>query len=93
MILGPSPVLAVLVGGAHAAIYVLLRGHAGGRIPATFAAAVLGAWAGDAIGGRLGIGLFAIGDFALIPASIMAWVGIGFVALVANLGSGTPASG
>ncbi len=96
MILGPAPVLALLLGGAHAALYVLIRGHAGGRVPLTFAAAALGAWAGDAVGGRLGIDLLAIGDFHVLPASVLAWVGIGFVALIAMLGpssSSTPGPG
>lgn len=86
MMIGPAPVLAILVGAAHAALYVLIRGHAGGRVPLTFIAAVLGAWAGDAVGGRLGIDLLAIGDFRLVPASVLAWVGIGFVAVIATLG-------
>ena len=46
----------------------------------------LGAWAGAALGGRIGLDLLAIGDFPLIPASIMAWVGIGIVAILATLG-------
>ena len=78
--------LALLVGLFHTAVYVLIRGDAGGRLPLTFLAAVLGAWAGAAIGGRIGLDILAIGDFALIPASIMAWVGIGFIAIVATLG-------
>ncbi len=78
--------LALLVGLFHTAMYVLIRGDAGGRLPLTFMAAVLGAWAGAAIGGRIGLEILAIGDFELIPASIMAWLGIGFIAIVATLG-------
>jgi hypothetical protein len=51
-------------------------------------AAFLGAWAGDAIGARLGVDLLRIGDFHLVAATAMAWVGIGFVSLVAVLGPG-----
>jgi tRNA-uridine 2-sulfurtransferase len=91
-VIGPSPVLALLVGGACAAIYVLIRGNAGGRIPLVFLAAVLGAWAGDAIGQRLGVDILVIGDFHVIPAAILAWVGIGVVALVATLGSSSSKS-
>ena len=58
----------------------------GGRLPLTYIAASLGAWAGAALGNRLGLDLIAIGDFPLIPASIMAWVGIGIVAILATLG-------
>jgi hypothetical protein len=86
MIIGPGLPLALLVGLAHTAIYVLIRGNAGGRLPLTYGAAALGAWAGAAIGGRLGLDLLAIGDFALIPASVVAWLGIGIVAVLATLG-------
>ena len=48
--------------------------------------AILGAWAGDALGGRLGLELLRIGDFRLVAASLGAWAGIGLVALVSVLG-------
>ena len=86
MILGPSLPLALLLGLAHTAIYVLVRGQSGGRLPLTYLAAALGSWAGAALGAQVGMSFLAIGDFALIPASIVAWVGIGFVAIVATLG-------
>ncbi len=86
MIVPPSLPLALLVGLAHTALYVLIRGDAGGRLPLTYAAAALGAWAGAAVGGRLGMDVLTIGDFALIPASIVAWIGIGLVAVFATLG-------
>jgi hypothetical protein len=85
-VLGPAPVLALLVGIFHAALYVLIRGTAGGQLPLLVLAAFLGAWAGDALGARLGIDLLRIGDFRLLSASAMAWVGIGFVSVVAILG-------
>ena len=86
MSIGPGLPLALLVGLVHTAIYVLVRGDAGGRLPLTYAAAALGAWAGAAIGGQLGITFLAIGDFALLPASLVAWLGIGIVAILATLG-------
>lgn len=82
----PALPLALLVGLFHTALYAFVRGDAGSRLPLTYLAAVLGAWAGAAIGGRLGIAILAIGDFGLVPASIVAWLGIGFVAIVATLG-------
>jgi len=85
-VIGPAPVLALLVGIFHTALFVLIRGSAGGQLPLLVIAAFLGAWAGDAIGGRLGISLLQIGDFHLLAASVMAWVGIGVVALVTILG-------
>jgi hypothetical protein len=82
----PAPILAVLVGIFHTALFVVIRGSAGGQLPLLLLAAALGAWAGDALGARLGIDLLRIGDFRLVTASAMAWLGIGFVALVAILG-------
>jgi hypothetical membrane protein len=84
--LGPAPILAVLVGIFHTGLYVLIRGSAGGRLPLLVLAAVLGAWAGDALGSRLGLDLLQIGDFRLLAASVVAWIGIGAISLVAVLG-------
>ncbi len=84
--MGPAPILSVLVGVLHASLFVLIRGSAGGQLPLLVLAAALGAWAGDAIGARLGLDLLRIGDFRLVAASLMAWVGIGIVAIVAILG-------
>ena len=86
MSIGPAIPLALLVGLVNTAIYVLVRGNAGGRLPLTYAAATLGALAGAGIGSRLGIDILRIGDFGLIPASLIAWLGIGIVAVLATLG-------
>lgn len=86
MTIGPALPLALLVGLVNTAIYVLIRGDAGGRLPLTYIAASLGAWAGAAIGGRIGFDILTIGDFGLIPATILAWVGIAIVAVLATLG-------
>jgi hypothetical protein len=85
-VIGPAPVLALLVGVFHTALYVLIRGSAGGQLPLLVAAAFLGAWAGDEVGGRLGLDLLRIGDFRLFSASLVAWIGIGVVATIATLG-------
>ncbi len=84
--IGPAPILALLVGVFHTSLFVLVRGSAGGQLPLLLVAAVLGAWAGDALGARLGIDVLRIGDFRLVPASLVAWVGIGFVSIVSILG-------
>lgn len=84
--IGPAPILAVLVGVFHTGLFVLIRGSAGGQLPLLLVAATLGAWAGDALGSRLGIDLLLIGDFRLVAASALAWIGIALVALVAVLG-------
>lgn len=89
MTIGPALPLALLVGLLHTGIYVLLRGTAGGRLPVTYVAAALGAWAGAAVGGRLGIAFLTVGDFPLIAASLGAWLGIGVVAILATLGPGS----
>ena len=86
MSLEPSLILSVLVGSFHAALSVLLRGSAGGRLPAVVVAAMLGAWAGDALMDRLGLDVLTIGDYHLIGASVLAWVGIALVSIVSILG-------
>ncbi|MBA2254969.1 MAG: hypothetical protein H0W07_07645 [Chloroflexi bacterium] len=83
--IGTAPVLAVLVGFFHTALYVLLRGSAGGRLPFVFVAAVLGAYAGQAVGIRLGDPV-RVGDFGLISSSVVAWIGILVVAAAGVLG-------
>jgi hypothetical membrane protein len=82
----PALILAILVGIFHASVSVLIRGSAGGRLPIIVIAAILGAWAGDALGDRLGFTLVSIGDFRLLAASVVAWIGIGISSAVAILG-------
>lgn len=84
--IGPAPVLALLIGGFHTALFVFLRARAGVRIALVFAAAALGAWAGDALGGRTGVDPIRIGDFHVLSASLVAWAGITFVAVLSILG-------
>jgi hypothetical protein len=84
--LPPAPVFAFLLGLLHTALFVLIRGNGGGQVPLLLLAAVLGAWAGDAAGARLGIDIVRIGDFHVIPASILAWIGIGLTAVAAVIG-------
>ncbi len=86
MSLDPALILGVLVGVFNAAIYVLIRGSAGGRLPLVVGAAILGSWAGNTLGDRLGISIASIGDFRLIAASAGAWLGIAIVNVVAVLG-------
>ena len=77
--IGPALVLAVLLGIITTALYALVRGTAGGRLPLVLLAAILGAWAGDSLGARLGIDLLRLGDFRVLAAFIGAWLGIGLV--------------
>ena len=90
-LVGPSIVLAALVGAFWTAFAVLVTGVAGARLPFVLVLAALGAWAGDALGSRLGLDLLRVGDFRLLAASIGAWVGIGLVVLVSVLGPSRPA--
>ena len=86
MSIDPALILSILVGIFHASLYVLIRGTAGGRLPIIAVAAILGAWAGDALADRLGFNVLSIGDFHLLGASIVAWIGIGISTAVAILG-------
>ncbi|HEV2005133.1 MAG TPA: hypothetical protein VGQ85_00845 [Candidatus Limnocylindrales bacterium] len=84
--IGPAVVLAAILALFHTSAYVFVRGSAGSRLPWLLVGAFLGAWAGDALGGRLDVDPVRIGDFHVISASILAWVAIGLVAVLAILG-------
>ena len=86
MSVGPALILGVLVGIFHSSLFVLIRGNAGGRLPIIVVAAILGAWAGDALADRLGFDVLMLGDFHLLAASVVAWIGIGVASAVAILG-------
>lgn len=89
MSFSPAIVLAALVGAFHTALYLFLSGRIGFRTILVLIAAVLGAWAGDAVAGMLGVDPIRIGDFRLLAASAMAWAGIGFVEALLVLGPST----
>ena len=86
--IGPSLVLSVLLGIFWTAAAVLVRGVAGARLPFLLLLAITGAWAGDAIGGRIGgpFDLLRIGDFRVVPASFGALAGMVVVVVVSVLG-------
>ena len=86
----PALVLAGLVGAFHTALWLFLSGRVGVHTILVLIAAALGAWAGDAVAGMLGIDPLRIGDFRLLAASAMAWAGIGFVEALLVLGPGNP---
>ena len=73
--IGPAPVLALLVGLFHTGVYLVLRGSAGLVLPFIAIAAVLGAYAGQQLGLRLGDPLL-VGDFGLLWSSVVSWIGI-----------------
>lgn len=77
--------LALIVGAFHACLYVMIRGSAGARVPFVLIAAVLGAYAGNAISDRLGDPV-RLGDFGLLWSSGVAWLGIILIAVASTLG-------
>ena len=81
-VLEPAFVLSVLVGSFNTCVYIFVRGRLGLHIPAVLVGAILGALAGQAIGARVGDALH-IGDYSLLWASALAWMGIG-IALVTS---------
>ena len=83
--IGPAPVLAAILALFHVSAYVFIRGRAGARLPLLLVAAWLGAWAGDTIGGRIALDPLRIGEFNLVFASLVAWLAIGLVAILALL--------
>jgi hypothetical protein len=83
--IGTAPILAAIVGLFHVSAYVFIRGRAGARFPLLVLASVLGAWAGDTVGARMAIDPLRIGDFHLLSASVVAWLGIGLVVILAVL--------
>jgi uncharacterized membrane protein YeaQ/YmgE (transglycosylase-associated protein family) len=84
--LDPALVLGILVGIGNAALWVVIRGTGGGRLPLILVASILGAWAGNTLGDRLGLTIGSIGDFRVLAATVGAWIGIGVVSVVAVLG-------
>ncbi len=87
--LTPALVLSVLVGGFHTALFLFISGRMGVHTAIALVAAVLSAWAGDAVAGMLGIDPIRIGDFRLLATSLAAWGGIGFVEALLVLGPGS----
>jgi hypothetical protein len=85
VIIGPALVLSVIVGLFHVSAYVFIRGRAGARLPLLLIAAILGAWAGDTVAVRMAIDPLRIGEFHLLTASFVAWLGIALVAVLAGL--------
>ncbi len=83
-VLEPAFVLSLLVGAFHTSIYLFVRGNLGWHLPAVLVAAVLGALAGAAIGARIGDVLY-IGDYALVWASALSWLGIGIAIVTSGL--------
>jgi hypothetical protein len=89
--ISPAVLLAVLVGVFDTGLYVLVRGKTLAPMPFVLVAAILGAWAGDAVGGLAGFGLLQVGDFHLPAAAIGTVVGIALVEVLSVLAAPRPA--
>jgi outer membrane lipoprotein SlyB len=88
--IAPSLVLAVLIGVFASALYVLVRGRTLAPIGFVGVAAVLGAWAGDAVGGLAGFTLVSLGDFHVLAAFGGALLGIAILEILSVLGAPRP---
>ena len=82
--LEPAFVLSVLVGAFHTCMYIFICGRIGWHLPAVLVAAILGALAGQAIGARIG-DVLKLGDYSLLWASSLAWMGIGVAVVTSSL--------
>jgi hypothetical protein len=82
--IAPAPVLALIAGVFHAGLYLFVRGTAGLRLPFVALAAILGAFAGQALASRLGDPI-QIGDFGLVWSSLLAWLGIVLIIAASTL--------
>ena len=80
----PAVVLSVLVGVFNSCLYVVLRGVAGVHLLAVLPASIVGAYIGQAVGGRVGDPV-QVGDYSVAWATVMAWVAILVVVSLASI--------
>jgi len=88
-VLEPAFVLSLFVGAFHTCIYIFVRGSLGWHIPGLLIGAILGALVGQAIGGRVGA-VLRLGDYSLVWASAMAWIGLGMAIVISTLATRRP---
>jgi hypothetical protein len=82
----PWMVMSALVALGNLFGFVLVRGRWGSLVPFLLLASLLGTMAGNAIGGRTGLELLWIGDFALVAASAGAQLAMLAVVLLSAMG-------
>lgn len=85
-VLEPAFVLSLLVGAFNTCIYIFVRGNIGWHIPGLLVGAIFGALIGQAIGTRVG-DILTLGDYSLLWATVMAWIGIGLAIVISALAS------
>lgn len=83
-VLQPAFVLSLLVGAFNTCVYIFVRGRLGWHSLAVLVGAVLGALAGQGIGSRVG-DLLRVGDYPLLWATALAWLGIGIALVTSGL--------
>lgn len=83
-VLEPAFVLSLIVGAFHTCVYIFVRGNLGWHIPGVLVGGVLGAMLGQAIGARVG-DVLRLGDYSLLWASALAWVGIGMAIVISTV--------
>jgi hypothetical protein len=82
----PWLVLTALTAALNLFIFIWIRGRWGRAALALALASVLGTIGGHALGDALGITLFDIGNFHILPASVLAQLAMVIVSLLAVLG-------
>jgi len=82
--IAPAVVLSVLVGLFNSCLYLVLRGVLRAHLLVVIPASIVGAYIGQAVGGRVGDPV-QIGDYSLIWASVVAWVAILIVVSLASI--------
>jgi len=88
--MSPWLILVAFVSTINLAAFTALRGRWDRLLPALFAAALVGAAGGDAIGSRTGLELLRIGDFNVVAASVVAQIAMLMVSLLVHLGPDRP---
>jgi hypothetical protein len=81
--------MSLLVGALWTCVYVLIRGRLRLHVLLVLPAAIVGAWAGQALGARLGDPA-RLGDYGMLWASVFAWIGIAVISVAATVGARTP---
>ena len=80
----PAIVLSIIVGLFDSCLYLLIRGVLRPHLLVVIPAAIVGAFIGQAVGGRVGDPV-QIGDFSVLWAIVLGWVGIVIVVSLASI--------
>jgi len=80
----PAVVLSILVGVFDSSLYLLLRGVLRPHLLVVVPASIVGAYIGQAVGGRVGDPV-QVGDFSLVWAIVVGWVAILIVVSLASI--------